>query len=248
MELDLIATSDALVPELIPMPPDAPEVCPLCRSGRTDPLGLCSSCEVTSSQVTSACDAVIPITFYTTPSPLRERMHDYKEHPDIAVREAESKNLAAIAARYLYEHGEQLESCFGPWDATVAVPSTHHGGPPALQTAVETYYPEFFAPFERPLDLGAGEMEFRRAREDGFRVRAGVSVEGRRFLLLDDTFTTGARIQSAYHALIAAGADVPAVIVVARKISSDERYGGNKVLARQKRISFDFEANPWWVS
>jgi orotate phosphoribosyltransferase len=91
-------------------------------------------------------------------------------------------------------------------------------------------------------------MEFRRAREDGFRVRAGVSVEGRRFLLLDDTFTTGARIQSAYHALIAAGADVPAVIVVARKISSDERYGGNKVLARQKRISFDFEANPWWVS
>ena len=74
---ELIALSDALASELVPMPADAPDVCPMCRSGRTSPNGLCNSCSGTSCQVAYPCPMVIPISFYTKPSRLRDRMHDF---------------------------------------------------------------------------------------------------------------------------------------------------------------------------
>jgi hypothetical protein len=187
---------------------------------------------------------VIPISFYAKPSRLRDRMHDFKEHTDPAVRASEGRAVAAIAARYILEHGTHLEQRFGPWDETVAVPSTHHENPPALQTAIEEHSPDILAPFTRPLVRGAGDMGFNQASEAGFAVVDDVT--GKSFLLLDDTFTTGARLQSAHHALLAAGATVPAAIVVTRKINPSTTYGSLDMWNRQTQVAFRFDSPPWW--
>ena len=244
MTADLIAISDALANELVPMPDDAPDVCPMCRSGRTAPIALCNSCVRTSSQVAHSCPMIIPISFYAKPSPLRDRMHDFKEHADSAIRARESQNVAAIAARYVAEHCDSLADTFGVWDATVAVPSTHHDGEPALQAAIEANFPDAFAPFAQPLIRGPGNMTFNQASETGF-----LSVEdvtGKSFLLIDDTFTTGARLHSAHHALVAAEAIVPAAIVVTRKINPSALYGNLELWNRQTKIEFRFDSPPWW--
>lgn len=171
-------------------------------------------------------------------------MHDFKQHSDVTIRERESRAVAAIAARYLLEHGDALAEKFGAWEATVAVPSTHHSDSPALQVAIEANFPAVFAPFARPLAQGPGHMGFNQASETGFL--ADENVADRSYLLVDDTFTTGARLHSAHHALVAAGATVPAAIVVTRKINPDARYGTLDLWNRQTQIEFRFDSFPWW--
>lgn len=243
----LNASSDLLAPELVPMPKDAPDVCPLCRSGRTRQDRLCFSCERTSAQVLYPCELVLPISYYTTPSALRDRMHDYKEHPDPAVREDQSHSVAAILARYLVEHHDALIARFGAWDEVVAVPSTHHDNRPALQTAIEANFPDALGPFTRPIEHGPGAMTFNQASPTGFIPIAGSAISGRRMLLVDDTYTTGARLQSAHHGLVAAGSTVVAAIVVTRKIKPDPRYGSDRLWERQTAVPFNFCSPPWWV-
>ncbi len=187
---------------------------------------------------------VIPISFYAKPSRLRDRMHDFKEHTEPEVRASEGRAVAAIAARYILEHSARLEERFGAWDATVAVPSTHHDDAPALQTAIEEHFPDVLAPFSQPLTIGAGDMGFNQASEAGFSVVHDIA--GKSFVLLDDTFTTGARLQSAHHALLAAGATVPAAIVVTRKINPSNTYGSLDMWNRQAQIAFRFDSPPWW--
>jgi orotate phosphoribosyltransferase len=58
------------------------------------------------------------------------------------------------------------------------------------------------------------------ASDLGFTVNA--PVQGRRVLLVDDTFTSGAEVQSAASALQLAGAAIPAAVVIGRYI--DPRF------------------------
>lgn len=189
---------------------------------------------------------IIPISFYAKPSRLRDRMHDFKEHSDPDVRSSEGRAVAAIATRYLHEHGGALADRFGLWDAIVAVPSTHHDNAPLLQTVIEDSFSGILAPFARPLSRGTNDMGFNRASETGFAVNGNIA--GSAFLLLDDTYTTGARLQSAHHALLAAGATVPVSIIVTRKINPSAIYGSLDMWNRQTGIGFRFDAHPWWRS
>lgn len=247
MRPDLIATSDQIAAELVPIPADAPDVCPLCRSGRIGPGQLCWSCTRTSAQVNNPCDLIIPISYYTTPSPLRDRMHAYKEDADPAVRKEQARIVAAVLARYVAEHHAALIARCGEWDAVVAVPSTHHDGAPALQTAIEANFPYALGPFARYLARGPDVMKPHQASPNKFVLTVDEGLTGRRVLLVDDTFTTGASIHSAHDALVAAGATVIAAVVVTRKINPDERYGTDLLWERQTTISFDFRDSPWWA-
>ena len=87
-------------------------------------------------------------------------------------------------------------------------------------------------------------MDFNQASQTGFSVVD--DIEGKSFLLVDDTFTTGARLQSAHHALVAARATVPAAIVVTRKINPSPLYGSLELWNRQSQIEFRFDSPPWW--
>ena len=242
--MDLVDLSDSLAPDLVPMPGDADDVCPLCRSGRTSPSALCDSCQRTSSQVSRPIKQVIPISYYTTPSRLRDLMHDYKEHEEGEVRRIKERAVAAIVARYLNEHAAALADLFGRWDAAVAVPSTKRPGPSALQTAIEENFADTVGAFENCLAPGPGLMKFNEASESGFEVVGHIADQS--FLLIDDTFTTGAHLQSAHHALASAGATVSVSMVVTRKINPSEIYGTDALWERQRQVPFCFDDPPWW--
>lgn len=75
-----------------------------------------------------------------------------------------------------------------------------------------------------------------------FKIPQGVDVEGLRVLLLDDTLTSGATIQSAASALSRTGAEVAAGVVVGRVIGTDDPAYPHRTEAweRQRKIPFSF--------
>jgi orotate phosphoribosyltransferase len=75
---------------------------------------------------------------------------------------------------------------------------------------------------------------------------ADASTRDHRVLLLDDVYTTGARAQSAAFALRAAGAVVPAVLVIGRRVNPEWRDEVDVIWQRQTAIPFRFEDPPWW--
>lgn len=87
-------------------------------------------------------------------------------------------------------------------------------------------------------------MGFSQASETGFAVTGDIA--GDRLLLLDDTLITGARLQSAHHALVAAEAIVPVAIIVTRKINPSTTYGSLNMWNRQTETAFRFDSPPWW--
>jgi adenine/guanine phosphoribosyltransferase-like PRPP-binding protein len=172
-------------------------------------------------------------------------MHDYKESPDSDIRLAQSRIVGGILTRYISEHGDALAEAFGDWDEVVAVPSTKHPRPSALALALSADYSDLIDPVEW-LTRGIGSMRFNQASESGFVPTA--DIDGSSVLLIDDTFTTGARMHSAAHALQSAGAHVVAGVVVARKINPDPKYFTDELWDRQSEIPFVFSDPPWWIT
>jgi hypothetical protein len=157
----------------------------------------------------------------------------------------QSRIVAGILARYLDEHGEALAEDFGDWDEVVVVPSTKNPYPSALVRALAKDYSSLIDPVDW-LILGTGAMRFNQASESGFVPAADIG--GTSALLIDDTFTTGARMHSAAHALQSAGVQVIAGLVVARKINPDPKYFTDELWDRQSAIPFAFTDRPWWAT
>jgi orotate phosphoribosyltransferase-like protein len=171
-------------------------------------------------------------------------MHGYKEDESAQARLRFSLVVGGVLVRYLIEHGDALAEHYGQWDEIVTVPSTRTPPPSALARVLTDRFSDLIqAPVEwlRP---GPGEMRWVRAAEDGFLTT--VNVEGARILLVDDTFTTGARMQSAAHALQSGGATVVFGMAVSRKIRVNVKYNTVELWARQSAEAFSFTTDPWW--
>ena len=86
------------------------------------------------------------------------------------------------------------------------------------------------------------------ASDHGFTVMS--RVRGRRVLLVDDTLTTGAEVQSAASALQAAGATIPAAVVLGRYINPDFNQAASDLWERAHGRPFAFDRcclcdQPW---
>jgi predicted amidophosphoribosyltransferase len=247
---ELVELTDTLAGDLVPMPSAGPDVCPHCHTARDESYPLCYSCGRVRRGFGHPCPHVLPISFYMTPaanqpiSQLREWLHDYKEHADDDVRNTAGVMVAGILARYLVEHATALRERLGDWDHLVAVPSKKHDGPPALAVALADF-DDHLGAVSPLLQPGPGEIQRSIPNAAGFETRT--NVNGLRVLLVDDTFTTGATLHSAAHALVAGGAIVLAAVVVARKINPDPRWANTaQVWDRQVAIPFSFTDEPFW--
>jgi predicted amidophosphoribosyltransferase len=143
--------------------------------------------------------------------------------------------VAALLARFLQHHGQ----CIGAWDTITVVPSSvgRPGPHPLVQTIgmvpeLATTAAELLRATNRP----AGHLA---ASDRGFTVMS--RVRGRRVLLVDDTFTSGAEIQSAASALQTAGATIPAAVVLGRYINPDFNQAATDLWERAhvRRFTFD---------
>jgi phosphoribosylpyrophosphate synthetase len=93
--------------------------------------------------------------------------------------------------------------------------------------------------YRRLLERTDVEVDHREPNERAYRVVE--DGQGQRVLLIDDTFTTGARVQSAASALALAGAEVVAAVVLGRVVRPTYSDEARALWDQQRAIPFDFD-------
>ena len=237
MNQALASLGDSLVPDCVSVPMQGPDVCPICRGHRDETESLCDSCTV-CHQSLGSLRPVVPMSLYAKPSTMRDRLRGYKDSDDASTRRRLSRDVAALVERFFIQHSASLAHRLGSWDAVCIVPSTDREPPHPLVRALSDHDAGSFGPLEELLRRGPGEVAHRKPDRHAFKPTTGVA--GRRVLLLDDVFTTGARSQSAACALSEAGAAVLAIVVVARRINPDWRPEVAEWWKRQLAIPFSW--------
>jgi hypothetical protein len=181
--------------------------------------GICFACRLVARRLGLPPAPVVPARLCPLPSPLYTVLLGYKESPVVEARQRFDTIVRALLRAFLLQHAPRLEGALGgPIDVVALVPSTHRPGPSPLalvaglgDEVVHLLPAARWAPaLLRRAGPGNGRPPVAHMRPDpaAFTVpppdRAG--LRGVRVLLLDDTYVSGARSQSAAAALQRAGA------------------------------------------
>jgi hypothetical protein len=180
-------------------------------------------------QVTHSLDLVVPISLYLGHEQLHHVLRGYKD-PSVFRLSGQQRSLfearvAAAIARFLADHEAHIVGAGGGagiTDALISIPSSRGrlGNPPLFDALSRV-------PGVRDrlhLALASDQpVRHLKARDDGFRV-VDHGLADQRVLIVDDTFTSGAAIQSAASALAFAGVDVVAAVVLDRYIEISDEY------------------------
>ena len=237
----LTELTDPYLDQYTPVPPVGPGVCDVCHGAPRTGYTRCRSCWEVMRQVSRPVSRVVPISLYETTDQLWTVLRGYKDGRTAGQRTRFTLQVAATLGRFLAGH----QRCVAgpgepPWDLLGTVPSTGgRRGLHPLRNAIRL----LSAPLgDREAELlapGPVRVDHNHADDRGFVVRA--EVRGRRVLLVDDTFTSGARVQSAASALQLAGAEVVAVVVVGRVIKPAYNQETQRLWeqARGRRFTFD---------
>jgi hypothetical protein len=166
---------------------------------------------------------VTAVTSYRVGDEMHRLLRGYKDAPSVEARSASVERLAAILRRWLGDHrGRLLNRTGGPWDLTVGVPSSHRPIGTPVDTLVQAV-PDLARTHRRLLVRGTEPTDHLVASRLGFAVAPDRDPDhhprGLRALVVDDSFTTGARAQSAAAALRMAGIRVAGVLVVGRVVA-----------------------------
>jgi predicted amidophosphoribosyltransferase len=231
---DIRELTEPYLATFTPVPPLGDGVCDVCHGAPNPGWLRCWSCAQTISQVSWPVTRIIPITLAVRMGPVHYLLRKYKDGaPELQQRLR--PRVAALLARFLQQH----RGCIGAWDSITVVPSSigRTGSHPLAQTigmvpGLATSLAELLQASSRP----AGHLA---ASDQGFTVTAG--VRGRRVLLVDDTFTSGAELQSAASALQAAGATIPAAVVLGRYINPDFSQAATDLWQRAQARPFTFD-------
>lgn len=231
--------SDSAAGYLVAVPQVAAGVCQLCHGASNPGYGLCFSCDQTCGQVDHPVRQVFPISLSQTGEQLHHVLRGYQDNPDPAVRARFSLIVAALLTRFLVRHGSCVAAAAGGrWEMATTVPSRGKRPPPHPLDVAIGLSPWLSAQGRPRLARGAADIGHNRASDGAYLVTE--EVAGRRLLLLDDTFTTGASLPSAASALATAGAQVVAAVVVGRFMRPDFSAAA-ELWSRARASAFDFE-------
>jgi hypothetical protein len=182
-------------------------------------LRACFACRVVARRLGRPLAPVVPAHLCPLPGPLYTVLLGYKESPVAEARRRFGALVRALVRSFLLGHGDRLEAVAGgAFDLVVLVPSTHRPGIAPLGRVdglgheVTTALPaaRWAADLLQRADAPGGPPPVAHMRPDpaAFSLAAPgrAAVGGARVLLLDDTYVSGARSQSAAAALSRAGA------------------------------------------
>ncbi len=164
------------------------------------------------------------------PGPLYTILLGYKEAPVREARDRFGPMVLALFGAFLHDHGPCVcAAAGGPIDVVLPVPSSRRptGSPLRTLRGLATAARAPFSGAQWVPDLlrrGPGPVGHMHPDGAAFSVPEPrrALVRGRRVLLLDDTYVSGARAQSAAAALRRAGA-AAAVIVAAGRVLRPDR-------------------------
>jgi predicted amidophosphoribosyltransferase len=224
-----------------PVPAAGPGVCAVCHSGPGPGRDVCQSCDEVMRQVSYPTLNVVPISLYTVNSPLWNVLRFYKDGYGPG-SELFGLQVAAIIARFTARHLGCVAGLLGGEPAVVtSVPTSRDEERPGrhpLEAAIarvrglERRYAALLA-------RGTAPVDHKLADDDAFTVPRRLA--GERVIVVDDTLTSGARLQSAVSALRLNGASAVAAIVVGRVIDPDWNEHCRSIWDRARVTPFTFD-------
>ena len=200
-------------------------MCGIC-CGPSGPHAVCFACRRVGRRLGLALAPVFPVRLCPLPGPLYTVLMGYKESPVREARRRFGPMVRALVAEFVSSHARCLVAVAGGTsDLALPVPSSARpAGSPlcgvdGLASACATlgdWMPHVLARAEAPV----GHM---RPARRAFEVPAALApaVAGRCAVLLDDTYVSGARAQSAAAALRRAGARSVVIVVLGRVLRPD---------------------------
>ena len=232
--------TDPYVAAYTPPPAYGIGVCDVCHGAPTSGYARCLSCKRTIDSVSRPLTLVVPVSHYRVGEQLHTVLGGYKRSSNEDVRRRHLLQVGATLHRFVFEHGDCIRAAAGrEWDTVTNVPSKQpRTGRHPLEQAIALGQP-LASQYERLLEPDEADSISRTQGSDrGFRTID--NVEGKRVLLVDDTFTSGATFQSAASRLALDGADVVAGVVLGRVINPDFNDETRELWERQRAIAFDF--------
>lgn len=191
----------------------------------------CYSCYEATRGVTRPVPRVIPISLCPANGQLYRVLSTYKSCNRLRFQPV----VAGLIGRFLKNHWD----CVGREpDLLAVVPSTtSRQGEHPLAAAIKMLHP--LGQRLRPLlSVGRQSCGHNKPSDTGFE--AAEDVAGKHVLLVDDLYTSGARLHSAASVLQLAGAHLPAAVVVGRYMNPREGDLGAEVLAQAWDHRFDW--------
>jgi hypothetical protein len=179
---------------------------------------------------------VVPISLMTKEGQFYYLLKSYKGYYST---QAQRIQLGSVLARFLGNHAACIRGQHAAWNTITIVPSSgEREGPHPLEDVARGVAKLLSQQYELLLRKRE-QLRHNAASDAGYEPI--VEVTDRRVLLLDDTFTTGARVQSAASALQLAGARVVAAVIGGRLINLNPAYPQYQALwDRAGAEAFDF--------
>jgi hypothetical protein len=185
---------------------------------------------------------VMPVRLCPVPGPLYTVLMGYKESPVDAARRRFSGVVADHLASYLDRHAPCVVAALGgAADVVLPVPSTARpsGAPLRQITGLGSMVTGTLGPPARwrpgLLQRSAAPVGHMRPHRSAFVAADPADVAHARVVLLDDTYVSGARAQSAAATLRRAGARSAVIVVVGRILRPDRLPAHADYLTRVRR-------------
>jgi predicted amidophosphoribosyltransferase len=222
---------------LVAVPAAGADVCRTCWRDTRGPQ-RCRACqEHLADRPDLLADVVVPIAL--AEKQLAHELRQYKDGGE-AVRRQQQLRLAAVLAEFLRRHEKCLvEAVKVPgFDLVTTVPSTKGRQSHPLAKMLGESILQVRPRFTEALQPVAGVPADRALRPDRFTPAAEVS--GLNVLVVDDVWTTGARMQSACATLKLAGAAKVGGLVIGRWF--DSTYAPSRAyITRARSEPFDWQ-------
>ncbi|HLI56565.1 MAG TPA: hypothetical protein VKY26_05955 [Actinomycetota bacterium] len=200
------------------VPPAGAGVCASCHAACPAPPGRarCRACALTAAQVRHPADGITPISLFRSGDDLWYLLRRYKDGATAAERRRCSRSLTRLLSQFLRFHLACVAPGIRPRWVLTAVPSTRRRRDRFPMERVIRRSPWLRRRYRRTL-VCARPPGHNRADDGAFAVVGDLA--GAEVVLVDDTYTTGASVQSAVSALHRAGARVAGVIVIGRVVN-----------------------------
>lgn len=234
----LESLSTLATPQLIAPPVDASGVCSGCRSACEVATTECESCEsVRESLGLRELVPVFPITLYEKPSLVRDWLSFYKPGSDELVWDY-SVFLAAILHRYFKRNKRSFIEAFGEIGGVCTVPSSRFRPPQILEATITDARLPW--PILSALEIQDGSPFERNKGNVSAFVATSEDLQGKRLVIIDDVYTTGAHAQSAAQALIREGATPLFICAIGRRVNAHYSEMSASLLRSQSELAFDY--------
>lgn len=212
-------------------------VCAICWTAIDPGYRLCYPCRTAQYAFgRRLADVVVPIALAVKREQLAHELWHYKYDADVRVRPRLETRLAAVLWRFLGQHEAHVAKAVGvsQFDIVTTVPGTRQRDDehPLVRIA-GTLVGQTRSRYQGVLVLGpTASVEGRAVLADRYRATRALT-DHPAVLLIDDTWTTGGRAQSAAIALREAGASKIAIVVMGRHF--DRSFGPSETYYQQAK-------------